>query len=83
MDDGPGDGQTEAGATGRPGARRLQAEEWLEHLFAHRVRDARATIIDGHPDRIPLSLEPDLGFAPVFHGVVDQVGQRTPKPTGR
>src|ERR671918_1656282 len=79
MDDGPGDSKAEAGATGRPRARRLQAEEWLEHLLARRGRDARATIFDGQPDRIALSLEPDLGFAPVFHGVVDQVSERTPK----
>src|ERR671918_2260230 len=79
MDDGPGDSEAEAGATGCPGARRLQAEEWLERLLARRGRDARATIFDGQPDRIALSLEPDVGFAPVFHGVVDQVGERAPK----
>jgi hypothetical protein len=41
--------------------------------------DTWAAILDRQPDRVGTALKADLGDATIFHGVVDQVGQRPPK----
>src|SRR5215212_2534070 len=73
------DREAEPRAAGGAIARHLEAIERLQHGLAPVRRNPRSLVIDGQDNGGIFPLKPEVSNAPVFDGVVDDVGDDTPE----